>query len=217
MSGPGSPGGSSRRGDGRRGQLIALHRALDEARFGAERTLNLRSMLPTADQAATRAESWLRERQVSQAGEVLIITGRGNASADGVSVVRETIVRLLASLRRRGVVAGVREHTPGSFVVDLAPVSALRGAPRRTREPVRSAPADPAELQALSIETLRALRRLALHALEALGAREPEPFVHGEMLAQFQAVVGGVPPGGDRDRRLREAIYAAIAEYENAG
>ena len=71
-----------------RGKLVPLHRALDEARFGAERTLNLRALRPTVKAAEARAESWLRERQVARAGEVLIITGRGAQSWDGVSVVR---------------------------------------------------------------------------------------------------------------------------------
>ena len=40
---------------------------------------------------------------MSRAKEALVITGRGNNSPDGVSVVREAIAQLLASLRRRGV------------------------------------------------------------------------------------------------------------------
>src|SRR5690348_18303996 len=88
----------------RRRSLTPLHHAFDEARFGAERTLNLRASLPSPYHAVKRAEAWLRERQVARAGEVLVITGRGNQSFDNVSVVREAIVKLLASLRRRGVV-----------------------------------------------------------------------------------------------------------------
>lgn len=192
----------------------ALQRALDEARFGAARTLNLRALLPTPAQAATRAEAWLREKQASQAGEVLVITGRGNQSADGVSVVRERIVRLLASLRRRGVVREVVEHTPGSFVVRLAPLSALRTAPQRQRERAAPPPADPAALAALAPATRELLRRVALRALEELGVHDPAPFLPDEMVAQFAHVAAGVPDGADRERRLHAALAALLAEYD---
>src|SRR3954468_15927116 len=115
----------------RRVGLKGLQQAFDEARFGAQRTLNLRESLPTADQATVRTDSWLRQQQIDQAGEVLIITGRGNNSEAGFSVVREAVIRLLHVLRRRGVVSCHQEHTPGSFVVSLAPVSALWEAPKR--------------------------------------------------------------------------------------
>ena len=106
-----------RKRDASRNGIVALHRALDEARFGRERTLNLRATLPRPKEAEARCEAWLRERQVAKSGELLVITGRGVNSWDGESVVREAIVRLLASLRRRGVVDAWYEHTPGSFVV----------------------------------------------------------------------------------------------------
>jgi hypothetical protein len=38
------------------------------------------------------------------AGEALVITGRGNNSIDDYSPVRESIVKLLPSLRRRNVI-----------------------------------------------------------------------------------------------------------------
>ncbi|HUK62666.1 MAG TPA: hypothetical protein VLV15_05010, partial [Dongiaceae bacterium] len=97
--------------------LRALHQAFDDARFGPARTLNLRNALPTVREATARTEAWLRERQASRAGDLLVITGRGNQSDGGVSPVREAVVRLFASLRRRGVIASAVEHTPGSFVV----------------------------------------------------------------------------------------------------
>src|SRR5438128_2788900 len=68
---------------GRRVDLKNLRQAFDEARFGARRTLNLRESLPSADAAAKRAETWLRQQQVESAEEVLIITGRGNQSEGG--------------------------------------------------------------------------------------------------------------------------------------
>ena len=82
--------------------LRALHQAFDDARFGPARTLNLRNSLPTVREAVTRTESWLRERQASRAGELLVITGRGNQSEEGTSPVRAGVVRLFATLRRKG-------------------------------------------------------------------------------------------------------------------
>jgi hypothetical protein len=194
---------------------MSLHRAFDEARFGAARTLNLRATLPTQAEAVARAEAWLREKQASRAGEVLVITGRGNQSEGGESVVRAGIERLLASLRRRGVVQRVVEHTPGSFVVELAPFSALRNAPLRRREPTSAPPADPAALAGLSSETRELLRRVAQRALEELGVRDPERFVQGEMVAQFAHVAAAVPEGPDREARLRAALTALLAEYDD--
>src|SRR4051812_33539577 len=69
--------------------LAGLQQAFDEVRFGAARTLNLRASLPTASEAAARVDSWLRQHQVQRSDEVLVITGRGNNSEGGVSVVRE--------------------------------------------------------------------------------------------------------------------------------
>ena len=91
--------------------LTKLWQAFDEARFGAERTLNLRLSLPTADEATRRTDAWLRQQQIAQTGDVLIITGRGKGSDDGVSVVREAVIRLLHALKRKGVVATHEEHT----------------------------------------------------------------------------------------------------------
>jgi hypothetical protein len=200
----------------------ALQQALDEARFGPARTLNLRATLPTVAQAVARAESWLREKQASQMREVLIITGRGNRSADGISVVREAVVRLLAALRRGGVVRNIVEHTPGSFVVELAPLSALREAPRRRRGPRPPPIADPESLAGLAPQTRELLRRVATYALEALGVHEPELFLETEMVAQFAhiaaAIPGGTEPGSvgdaEREERLQAALRAILAEYE---
>jgi hypothetical protein len=192
--------------------IVALHRALDEARFGRERTLNLRATLPRPKDAEARCEAWLRERQVAQSDELLIITGRGINSWDGESVVRETIVRLLGSLRRRGVVESWHEHTPGSFVVTVAPIRSLRAAPRRSRER-RSISADPLELRGLAPSTRARLRELAHLALEQLGIREPGLFLEDEMVSQLSEIVPGVPEGPDRERRLMIAIERAIEEY----
>src|SRR5262245_45437664 len=117
-----------------RGYPSHIQHAFDELRFGPARTLNLREHLPTANEARTRAERWLRGKQVERAGEVLVITGRGKHSEGGTPVVRQAIVQLFASLRRRNVIEAWAEHTPGSFVVTLAPVRALFEVPKRRRE-----------------------------------------------------------------------------------
>ena len=192
--------------------IVALHRALDEARFGRERTLNLRATLPRPKEAEARCEAWLRERQVAKSEELLVITGRGINSWDGESVVRETIARLLGSLRRRGVVESWHEHTPGSFVVTVAPIRSLREAPRRLRER-RSITPDPIALRGLAPVTRARLRELAHLALNQLGVREPELFLEDEMVSQLTEISQGVPDGPDRERRLTAAIERAIEEY----
>src|SRR5687767_9001569 len=198
--------------DGRRDGIVALHHALDDARFGRERTLNLRATLPRPKEAEARCEAWLRERQVAKSDELLVITGRGINSWDGESVVREAIVRLLASLRRRGVVDAWHEHTPGSFVVTVAPIRSLREAPRRSGER-RRITTDPVALRGIAPATRARLRELAQLALEQLGIRETEVFLEDEMVAQFSILARGVPEGPDRERRLRAAIERTIEEY----
>lgn len=198
----------------RRRQIVAARQALDEARFGAARTLNLRATLPSVREATARADAWLRQRQVEGAGEVLVITGRGEGSPGGVSVVREAIVKLLGSLRRRGVVASHREHTAGSFIVQLAPMSALWDAPRRRREPAAAPLADPPGLEALEPASRALLRALARVSLESLGVRDTESLLEGEMLKQFAVLAAAIPEAPDREARLRAAVQRAIDEYE---
>jgi hypothetical protein len=193
----------------------SLHQAFDEIRFGADRTLNLRTHHPSREQALRRAENWLRERQMSRAGEALVITGRGNNSPDGVSVVRAAIVQLFASLRRRGVISEVIEHTPGSFVVTFARLNAVRDAPQRSRNPHELPPRDPAQLAALEPETRALLRLLARRAIEELGVEPTPSFVEQEMLKQFAAAAPGVPDTGDREQRLRDVLRAALHEYDD--
>jgi hypothetical protein len=193
----------------------SLHQAFDEIRFSADRTLNLRTHHPSREQAVRRAENWLREQQMSRAGEALVITGRGNNSPDGVSVVRAAVVQLFASLRRRGVIRDVIEHTPGSFVVTFAKLNAVRDAPQRSRNPHELSPKDPAQLAALQPETRALLRRLAQRAIEDLGVEPAPDFVEQEMLKQFAAAAPGIPDVGDREQRLREALRAALLEYDD--
>lgn len=191
--------------------LHSVWKAFDEAQFGQKNTLNLRESLPTAADARFRTEAWLRERQVSRAGEVLVITGRGNQSPNGISPVREAIVSLLPLLRRRGIVSEWREHSPGSFVVKLGSITSLLDAPHRKRdEKSTSKPSNPKSLEGLESSTLLLLRRLAVRSLESLGIREPAPFVEAEMLSKFNSLAGGVTPGPEGEARLRDAISAAL-------
>ena len=200
-----------------RDEARGIEGAFDEMRFGAARTLNLRASLPTGDEAAERLEKWLRERQAtSPKEEVLVITGRGRGSEGGISVVRESVVRRLSSLRRRGVVREIREHNPGSFVVGLAPLSALLEAPRRRKEAPPPRP-DPRALAALDPETRDALRVLAERALDALGVPDrPTGFVEDEMVRQFQRLAPSAGEGPDRERRLRDVIRSATDELDDA-
>ncbi len=198
----------------------ALNRAFDAARFGFARTLDLRTSMPTGEEAVRRAEPWLRERQIAKAGDVLVITGRGNGSPGGVGIVRESVQRLFTALKRKGVISAVTEHTPGSFVVTLASVRALfEAAPRsreRSRGPRSTAPVDPTQLAALDAPTRGALRRLAEFSLDTLGAPRTEAFVRDEMLRQFAVLSAAMSPDEiDRDQRLQFLIAAAQQAYEN--
>jgi hypothetical protein len=200
--------------------LSGLREAFDEARFGKSRTLNLRESLPTAAEAVARAEAWLRQQQVQlSAGdavaEVLIITGRGNNSEGGTSVVRGAIEGLIHRLKQRGVVKRHEEHTAGSFVVVLAPVHALWNAPVQTPKTAEPVAADPPSLEALDRETRVLLRQLAERSLEQLGVRgDRDRFIEGEMLRQFSALTATLAATGNRDDLLRAAIRRALEQYD---
>lgn len=195
--------------------MSGLQQAFDEVRFGSNRTLNLRARMPTAHEAATRLEPWLRQHQVDRSGDVLVITGRGKGSEGGVSVVREASIRVFHELRRKGVITDFSEHTAGSFVVALAPVTSMLEAGKRRREHTPVAPpAAPPTLAALSEETRGLLRALAQASLDALGMRDRDPFMEAEMLRLFGTLAGSVPDGPDRERRLRVAILAAMSDYD---
>jgi hypothetical protein len=188
---------------------MGVLRALDSVRFGERNILNLRESLPSPGDAALRAEQWLRQKQVEAVSEVLVVTGRGNSSEGGISPVREAIVRLIASLRRRGVIDRYEEHTPGSFSIHLARISAMIDAPRRRREgaPVPAQPVAPA---GLSEPNRRLLRDLAERSLEALGIKQTSEFIETEMNRQFSAISSAVGEGPNRDARLRAALRAAL-------
>ena len=198
--------------------LKGLWQGFDEANFGADRTLNLRDSLPSAQEARTRAESWLRMRQVMKPGDVLVITGRGNQSPGGVGLVREAIIALMPSLRRRGVVASWREHTPGSMVVTLAPITTLLTAPRRNREREYDSGemriATPESLRGLEPETLADLRQLAIRTIESLGVDDSTRFINDEMQRIFSTLTMTLPVSADRDGTLRRAIKSALEEVD---
>ncbi|MEO7218831.1 MAG: hypothetical protein ABI026_11610 [Gemmatimonadaceae bacterium] len=192
-----------------------IQKAFDEIRFGPARTLNLRESLPSADEARTRTENWVRAKQVERAGELLIITGRGKGSEGGVAVVRNTILALFPSLRRRNIITKWEEHTAGSFVVTLAPMSAMFEAPRRRREPEIASPI-PQSLAALSPETLKLLRDLAAASLMLLGVTGSEKFIESEMTNTFSKLTAALPGAEDPEEELRAAIRHAIAELEDS-
>lgn len=199
---------------GRAPAVPAVLRALDEASFGPGRILNLRASLPTAAEATARAESWLREKQMAQEGDVLLITGRGRSSEGGVAVVKPAVEKLLFSLRRRGVVDAWQELTEGSFVVSLAPVSSLFAAPKRRHEPAVRLPAPPT-LAALSPATVELLREVAIRSLAGLGIPAPtRAFIEDEMLSIFSKICGSIPPSADRERALGVALRHALDELD---
>ena len=189
---------------------LHLHRAFDTVRFGAANILNLREGLPSVAEATRRAESWIRQRQVEGAAELLVITGRGKGSEGGVSPVREAIIRLIASLRRRGILERYEEHTAGSFSIRLASLQAMIDAPRRRSEPRRAPPAVQPELAALSKATRTILRDVAVRSLESLGVKETAPFVEAEMIRQLVALDAAIPNAPNRDALLRAALLQTL-------
>jgi len=185
-----------------------LQRAFDSARFGERNILNLRESLPTPADAVIRAEQWLRQKQVEAAEEVLIITGRGKNSENGVSPVREAVVRMIAALRRRNVIERYEEHTAGSFSIRLAPVRAMLDAPRRKKE--SDTKAERSNLPELSTSNRKLLRDLAERSLEGLGIKETDAFLEAEMQRHLQALAKGIPAGADHDAKLRAALRTAL-------
>jgi hypothetical protein len=185
-----------------------LKRALDTVRFGERNILNLRESLPTPADAAQRAEQWLRQKQVEAVDEVLIVTGRGNNSENGVSPVREAVIRTITVLRRRNVIDRYEEHTPGSFSVRLAPISAMVDAPRRRRD--RETIPAPDAMPDIGNANRRMLRDLAERTLEGLGIKLTDVFIETEMQRQLRALSAAIGTGPDRDERLRAALRAAL-------
>lgn len=195
-----------------------LLRAFDESQFGPDRTLNLRDSLPTAAEARFRAESWLRQRQAQSPGELLIVTGRGKGSPEGVPVVKAELLALLHTLRRQGVVKSWREHSQGALVVEPASMSELLSAPRRHRDSKREKQNQNAVMHptivfpGLSRETTRLLRELAEGSLNELGIKDTTGLVETEMTRKLSLLVRGLPENGDRESALHAVIIRAIEE-----
>lgn len=185
-----------------------LFRALDSVRFGDANILNLRESLPTASEAARRAEQWLRQKQVEGAKEVLVVTGRGNNSDGGVSPVREAVIRTVSSLRRRNVIDRYEEHTPGSFSIQLASIIAMVEAPRRKRE--QSGSTKRRSVLVLSQANGRLLRDLAERSLDALGVKQAAGFIETEMERQLRAILSAIGDAPDKEDKLRVALRAAL-------
>ena len=198
------------------GHAPSVAAAFDELRFGRENTLDLRSSLPTGAEAVRRLEAFLRERQMAKAAEMLVVTGRGNQSVDRVPIVRPAVATALGRLRRLGVVASWQEHTPGSFVVTPAAITALFEAPRRHGDREQAVVVDAEEFVGLTSETRLALRQLAIRALQGLGVPADEGFVLNEMQRQFSAFGRSIQAGPDRDARLRAAAESARDELDAA-
>jgi hypothetical protein len=154
-------------------------------------------------------------KQVERADELLVITGRGKGSEGGVSVVRETILALFPSLRRRNVITKWEEHTAGSFVVTLAPMAAMFEAPKRRREPFIPLPV-PESLSALSPETLNLLRELAVASLMMLGVHDSERFIESEMTTKFSKLTAALSGAEDPEAELRAAIRHALDELDES-
>ena len=158
-------------------------------------------------------------KQAEGAREVLVVTGRGNRSADRVPVVREAVRRLLAQLSTRGVVENHSEHSPGSFAVRLAPFQAAHARRAESGDVPEQAPPPPT-LDGLSAETRDQLRVLAEASLHQLGVRTATPaFVQDEMLRQCAQLAAAIPPSAvsalERERALQAAITRAIERLED--
>lgn len=197
----------------------AVAAAFDEARFGPARTLDLRSGLPTVAEALRRAEPWLRERQMARAGEVLVITGRGSRSPDGIGAIRVAMGPLFTRLKREGVIERVVEHNPGAFALTLASIRALfeTGPRSRGQQPAPREAVVPGVLESLDVEARTELRLLARYSLAQLGVCPSDKFIADEMLRQFSILVRCIAPDEtDRVGRLRFLVTTARQAYEEA-
>jgi Smr domain len=198
--------------------VIPIERAFDELRFGATRTLNLRDGLPTVAQAEIRVETWLRQQQADGGGDVLVITGRGLGSLDGVGKVRAAVLKRCTQLKRLNIVTEVREHGPGALVITVAPLRALVEAPRlRTGRKPPIPVSDPAELAALPDDIRATLRAIAELTVQHLGVRVPsEAMVADEMRAQFATIAPAVSAAPDRMDALRRMTLRLLHEVREA-
>jgi hypothetical protein len=203
------------RREGRAQPPNALYRAFDEAQFGEGRTLNLRDGLPSGDEAATRAEAWLRLKQVEGAREVLIITGRGAHSVGAVPVVRAHVVKRLARLRRAGVVASTKEHSPGSYIISLAPVSTMLTASQQPQRPRNNQSVSTRATADLSAATRQLVHDLAVRTLASLGIHATtRAIVADEIERQVELLVRAMPKDADREQWIRDATLRVLNDLE---
>ena len=120
---------------------------------------------------------------------------------------------MLPSLKRRGIVESWREHTPGSIVIQLAPMSALLEAPRRRRgnaSPEKTT--ESIELAGLKPETLALLRQIASQNLMTLGITESPLFIEQEMQRTFSKLIRALPADGNREEALQQVVRKLISE-----
>lgn len=198
--------------------LNALYRAFDEAQFGDARTLNVRDGLPTGAEAAARTDAWLRLKQVEGVREVLVITGRGTRSISSLPVIKAHVARRIAALRRAGVVASVTEHTPGSYVVRLSPMSSMLAASERSSSrsgQERKGQKLPQSLASLTPETQRIVRDLAERTLVSLGVRNTSSsIINDEMERQTALLTRSMPRDADRENWIRRAALRVLNDLE---
>lgn len=162
---------------------------------------------------------WLRQRHALGSEPVLIVTGRGKGSADGIPVIKESVIAVLHTLRRQGVVRSWREQTEGALVVELGSMTDMLTAPRRHRDSKRekrqpNLPGTMPHFSGLQPETVALLRRLAERTILDLGVRDSEGLVESEMAQKLSALVRGLPETGDREAALRAVIIRAIEELD---
>lgn len=198
----------------RKGPPAATAASFERARFGPLRTLNVRASRLTRQESAARVEAWLRSKQVELTGDVIVITGRGAGSIDGIPVIKDATQLVLNRLRRLGVIESYGEDTPGSFVVSLAPLRSLLEAPARRRNPTTTEVRRTPSIHGLKPATRDRLRYLASRAIDALGVKDPsESVVEGEMARQFSMIVRTAPTGVDADKWVDGAVAKALREY----
>lgn len=136
----------------------------------------------TADEAARRAEAWLRDRRERGERTVVVVTGRGNRSA-GPPVLRTELQHLLERLRGELVAGWEPEPGGGAFRVQLSP-SRPRPAPVADQRAARRvAAADPA------------LRTRAEESLWELGITPTPALLDAEIRRLLRA--SGEPAGED--------------------
>lgn len=174
--------------------------------------LDLHPLRLSANLAAARVMTWVRERQLMGLREALIITGRGNHSPGGVSPVREAVRSVLPRLIREGVVTRIERQTEGSVVVQIAPMGQRLDASARRRDPLPPKAPPVQTLEGLSNDTIEALEAFAARRLEQLGVAAPTPGqVVQEMGHVFSRLVGA---HGASEDALRAALDRAAQELD---